>query len=471
MKKWKILYTLCFFAICLIPLCGLLLGREESSAENRDLAALPSVYTEEEGINREWLSQLGDYFQEHFAFRNELVTANALIQGRILGVSTASGVIQGTGGWLYYKDSLGDFLGTERMSRRSLFNLAHTMGMTERTLAEKGVKFVFAVAPNKNSLYGEHMPYYDSLKVTEENNLKRLKSFLEAEKVTYADLYGLFREKEEVLYHMRDSHWNNQGAAMAADQILTVLGKDHVSYEGASFALKKDYLGDLDQMLYPAAMTPENEVYFDQGPVFSYVEEVESNFAPRVSTVNEEAEGSAVVYRDSFGNALLPFLAEAYGAAYFSRGVPYQLSDVETHQADTVMIVRAERFLPEMAQSPPAMEAEAVEWSGEIAEKASDGVRDLGIMNMGLLKEISGRILPQYLEADSQIFVRLNGGKIYEAFPRDVNTPEGVDDGGFCLYVNGEELLPEGSSAEFFIKNGNTLELIYKDIIREEQGI
>ena len=29
--------------------------------------------------------------------------------------------------------------------------------------------------------------------------------------------------------------------------------------------------------------------------------------------------GSLVMYRDSFGNALLPFIAEAFGDAYFSR--------------------------------------------------------------------------------------------------------------------------------------------------------
>ena len=77
---------------------------------NRTLSAFPALKTEE-GLNVNWLSDAGDYFQDHFAFRNELVTANALVNGKIFQVSTASGVIQGTDGWLYYKDSLDDYLG------------------------------------------------------------------------------------------------------------------------------------------------------------------------------------------------------------------------------------------------------------------------------------------------------------------------------------------------------------------------
>ncbi len=469
MKRWKIVYIVFFFVLCLIPFVFLPLKGEEASSENRELSEIPSLVTEE-GVNKEWLSQLGDYFQEHFAFRNELVTANALIQGKVLGVSTASGVIQGSDGWLYYKDSLADYQGTDLLSSRSLFNLAHTMGMTERALRAKGVDFVFAVAPNKNSLYGEHMPYYYKMKVTEDNNISHLIPLLEQEGVTFTDLFTVFRDQDEVLYHKRDSHWNNKGAALAADSILNTLGKEHVSCQGEDYTTKKDFDGDLDQMLYPLAMTPEEEIYFDPGPSFTYVEEVESNFAPRISTTAAGKTGSLVVYRDSFGNALLPFLAGSYGQAYFSRGVPYQLTDVEAHQADTVMIVRAERFLPEMVSSPPAMEAMAVAYEGQILEPADagGGAADLVLKNQGLLKQISGRILPGYLDDQTRIFVRIDGNALYEAFPMDLELPDGsTDPGGFCLYVRGDTILADGTLVEVFRGDESSLELIHKEILKE----
>ena len=147
----------------------------------------------------EWLSQAGDYFQEHFAFRNELVTGNALLHGRLLETSTADGVIQGKNGWLYYKDSLDDYLGQDLLSDRSLFNIAHMLSMTQQALEEKGVNFLFTIAPNKNSLYGDNMPYYDKLKVSDQTNRENLEGWLKTEKVAYADLYQALMEEDEVL--------------------------------------------------------------------------------------------------------------------------------------------------------------------------------------------------------------------------------------------------------------------------------
>ena len=66
--------------------------KQEASSENRRLAEFPELKKENE-INNRWLLEAGEYFQEHFAFRNELVTANALLNGKIFGVSTADGVI------------------------------------------------------------------------------------------------------------------------------------------------------------------------------------------------------------------------------------------------------------------------------------------------------------------------------------------------------------------------------------------
>ena len=81
----------------------------------------------------------------------------------------------------------------------------------------------------------------------------------------------------------------------------------------------------------------------DRQTTFAYVGEVGSNFDPKITTVNPVKEGSLVMFRDSFGNALLPFMADAYSSAYFSRGVPYQMSEVDEKNADTVIVERADR--------------------------------------------------------------------------------------------------------------------------------
>lgn len=403
MKKLQVLYITAFFAACLVPSLGMAVTKQEASSENRRLAEFPELKKENE-INNRWLLEAGEYFQEHFAFRNELVTANALLNGKIFGVSTADGVIQGTDNWLYYKDSLEDYLGEELLSERSLFNIAHTLAMMQETLNEKGVQFLFTVAPNKNSLYGENMPYYDSLKVSSDKNLVNLQKYLRQEQVSYGDLY---------------------------------------------------------EMLYPLATTPEEEVYYDRQTTFAYVGEVVSNFDPKITTVNPVKEGSLVMFRDSFGNALLPFMADAYSSAYFSRGVPYQMSEVDEKNADTVIVERAERFLPEMAQSPPIMEGPECQVNVTEEDTVPAGAGAVQCEIQGNLEKITGCIEEKYLDTDSRIYIRLNHDKIYEAFPMDVSTEDGkTDSSGFCLYLDRSLLAADGNQIEILTGNKDSARII-----------
>ena len=467
MKKGKLIYCILFFAICLCPSLGMLVTKQETSSENRQLSDFPSPKTEEGKINVEWLSHAGDYFQEHFAFRNELVTGNALLHGRLLETSTADGVIQGKNGWLYYKDSLDDYLGQDLLSDRSLFNIAHMLSMTQQALEEKGVNFLFTIAPNKNSLYGDNMPYYDKLKVSGQTNRENLEDWLKTEKVAYADLYQALMEENEVLYHARDSHWNNKGAALAADVLMDALGKDHDSYEGESYTVRRDYTGDLDTMLYPLASTADDEIYYDKETTYATVEEIQSNFDPRITTVNPVKEGSLVMYRDSFGNALLPYMADAYANAYFSRGIPYQLMDVETHSADTVIIERAERFLPEMSQFPPVLTAKEISLTENEELQGSDGAVDVKIKPQGMTAQLSGRIKEGLLDTDSRIYLKVNGS-VYEAFPMDVKVGENLDDNGFCLYLPSELVAADGNDVEILIEKDNKIYNIYQNNIKED---
>ena len=467
MKKGKLIYCILFFAICLCPSLGMLVTKQETSSENRQLSEFPSPKTEEGKINVKWLSQAGDYFQEHFAFRNELVTGNALLHGRLLETSTADGVIQGKNDWLYYKDSLDDYLGQDLLSDSSLFNIAHMLSMTQQALEEKGVNFLFTIAPNKNSLYGDNMPYYDKLKVSDQTNRENLESWLKTEKVAYADLYQALMEEDEVLYHARDSHWNNKGAALAADVLMDALGKDHDSYEGESYTVRRDYTGDLDTMLYPLASTADDEIYYDKETTYATVEEIQSNFDPRITTVNPVKEGSLVMYRDSFGNALLPYMADAYANAYFSRGIPYQLMDVETHSADTVIIERAERFLPEMSQFPPVLTAKEISLTENEELQGSDGAVDVKIKPQGMTAQLSGRIKEGLLDTDSRIYLKVNGS-VYEAFPMDVKVGENLDDNGFCLYLPSELVAADGNDVEILIEKDNKIYNIYQNNIKED---
>ncbi len=446
MKKLYMIYIIVFLAVCMIPSAGLLFGGSEESLENRDTAQAPVLLTET-GVNPQFLGDAGAWFEDNFAYRNEWVTGYALLMGKVFGVSSQESVIAGKNGWLYYKDSLADYQGAELMTERQLFNVAHSLAMVQDYAQENGVQFAFAAAPNKNSLYGENMPYYYQSFRSGESNLERIQKYLESEQVNYVDLHKVLGSREEILYHKTDSHWNNKGAALAADAVLSNLGKTHRSYADEAYGIRKDFEGDLENMLYPAAMEKEEELYYDPMPQFTYNEEVESNFAPKIYT-NSESDGSLVMYRDSFGNALLPFMAEAYGNAYFSRALPYRLSDLAECEADTLVIERAERFLPDMAARAPYMPAPLVSiknigQNAGLDENAVD-IDGLEIVETGDYTQVTGRIPMESLADDARIYIRVNGGSYYEAFP--VTNEDGQE--GFSLLLETKVLTDKKTEAQ-----------------------
>lgn len=438
-KTFKIGFLVLFLLICMIPSLGLVVtGISDGLSESGEETVFPSlknVDEEGESWNLDFLSDLGDWFEQKFAFREELVSAYGLVTGKVFGTSSQEQVIVGTDGWLYFTDTLSDYQGTDLMTERQLFDAAHTLAMIQTYAEQNGIDFIFTIAPNKASLYDEHMPYYYSSFCSDENNLSHFLPWLESEGVNYVDLYAVFEEQDEVLYHARDSHWNNKGAALAADTLLTALGQEHVSYENADYEIRTDYIGDLDEMIYPSAETPEEEIYYDPEPQFTYVSEVESNYDRRIYTLSD-AEGSLLMYRDSFGNALLPFMAENYGSACFTRDQPYQLnSDLASGEFTALVIESAERFIPNLATNAPSLAY------GYVADESADDldytadITNLVAAEAGAYTKITGTLEEGSYEVDSRIYIRISGdiySLTFEAFPFSLE--DGAE--GFVLYVD-----------------------------------
>ncbi len=473
MRKGLTAYLAAALALCLLPSAGLAVTGFESSSD-ADAAPAPQLLVSDGSPNLGLLADAGAFFEDHFALRNELVTAANALSSSLFGVACQDSVVVGRDGWLYYADSLDDYQGVNQMSEREVFVVARQLALMQEHCYELGADFLFAVAPNKASLYGEHMPARLEAGEQQSSNRKRLEAALEEQGTSCANLYGVLAEHAGegsvgggALYHRRDSHWTNEGAAIAADTLLETLGVEHTAYAGSEAELRCDFVGDLDKMLFPAAPTAEDELYYAGWPSYQYRGEVESTFDPQIDTVSGQGEGSLLMYRDSFGNALLPFMAEAYPSAHFSRSVPYQLSaDIAAYGAGTVVIERAERFIPTMALNAPVMQAlPLAELSCLDDARPVQALWVQSTQGAAGLVTLAGELPGDSVEADTRIYLRLGGELCYEALPQC------GQDGSqqFVITLPSGVLDAYGGSYELLLGGGGGSELDYRELDRAEQ--
>ena len=430
-----------FFALLLIPLLGMLFYRERDVNQKQAPAPFPRMQTADGAWNVHFLPELGDYFSDHFAFRWEIIQANSLIKGKFFGMSGEDSVIQGRDGYYFYENSLDSYLGKTSMDERELFGTARTLALIQEYVEKQGGSFAFAAAPNKNTLYPQLMPYYYK-KIREDGDLERLQEKLEEQGVVYADLKAAFLAEDEVLYHRLDSHWNNKGAALAMGVILDALGQSHTDYGEIPYQIRRDFDGDLYEMVYPLGHRKDENVYYEKEFDFSYGEGFKSTEDMTIRTSNEKSANKhiAVVFRDSFGNSLTPFLAQEYSQGYFDRTVPYPVDMLEAEGADTLIFEIVERHLGTLAKDAPRMPAPARDYQ-EWGQPEVEGATMEAEETESYVK-LQGTLPENGVDADSEVYVRCVSAErtaVYEAFPLS-----GKADGcyRFGMYLAKDQLEP-----------------------------
>ena len=455
----RIFYVVICLLICIVPFAGMSVNRTDTTTENKKLAEFPNV-KEEGKWNIDFMQELGHYFEDHFAFRQELVTADAKIQSSLFQVSNVDTVTVGTDGWLYYTSTVKDYLGQEVMPQREISNAAHNLSLVQQYVQERDAKFLLTVAPNKNSLYGENMPYYFQKKADDTRNIDLLENEIEKYGISYADLFSLFEKQNEILYLKRDSHWNNKGAALVYDALLNQLEVEHDHYETIKNLRQKNEYGDLNKMLYPLAAEPEWNYFYQKEDVFSYKTDTESVEDAWIETENKEGSGSLLMFRDSFGNTLLPLMANACGEGYFSRGVPEKITEyMEKCKPDAVIMEKVERNIRDYAMNPPLMagleidlEEEAKTITSNTSLKMEESINDANYW------KISGVLDQSLCTEDAQVYVAVSDGqqKVYEAF--SVTTDE--SDYGYQLYLLKDRIQSDTVELKIIVESGGVLQAV-----------
>lgn len=452
MKKIeKLIYIVTFLIFCLFPFAGMFVNPTNETTENRRLAEFPS-WTKNGTLNSNFMQELGTYFEDHFAFRPYLVSFDAEIQSKLFQVSNVDTVTVGKDGWLYYSSSLDDYMGRNRLSNRGIFDASNNLRILQQYVEQNHASFFFTVPPNKNSLYGEHMPYYYKRCVDQHTNLNELESMMKQSGVHYVDLYSVFSKQKETLYLKRDSHWNEKGALIAYNSILEEAQVEHNNYDVVPAVRVKNEYGDLNKMLYPVTAEPEWNYAYQKKRQFTYCTDTKSVEDPWIETVCTKGKKNCLMFRDSFGNALLPFFADTFKNAYFSKEMPCKIEEyMNRYDPDVVVLEKVERNIKDIASTPPLMEALEITSDSQCKKALEDKESQMEIAeceNDAAYWSITGQLSDRCKDT-ARIYVSVFDGtvtKIYEAFT--VMTAN--SDYGFTLYLK-KENYPELSNAKITV--------------------
>ena len=403
----SLVFAVLFLGLCLVPSVGLALTGGAKAGANEVLAPRPALTKRDGGLNADVLADLADYIGDRFFLRQEAVTVWAKLNAALLKTSVTEDVVLGRDGWLYFTPTLADYTRSDPMDGRELWCAARTLFLMQEYAEGRGGRFLFTIAPNKNSLYKSAMPEYPVSGGP--SNAEALGSLLERMGVRYLDLFAVFGREDEVLYFPTDSHWNGRGAALAADAILAALGRESGYYTGPF--TDSSHKGDLYEMLYPAGK--DTDADYARVPGFTFTANTANPDNMRI-TAEGPGEGALLMYRDSFGRNLYPYLAESFGSAVFSRKNAYDVTALPEGGALVIELVeRNLRYLNEYAPSLPAPGRDpgttaGASGRGEIPVRVSEGPEGFA--------SVTGTFGGVSPDEDSPVYVAA-GGAVYEAVP------------------------------------------------------
>ena len=399
MKKLRyIIFTAIIIALCAAPLMAMLLGYKPLNRENRPLARFPEIVDRGGGINLGFSSDFDAYFKDNFGLREEMVTAFHSITIALTRDTLNRKVIVGTGGMLFFSETLDDYLMLNLLSEQDIYRIATSLRLQQEFAESIGARFIFTIAPNKNTIYPEYMPPYLRPAVGVSNR-EALYAALERQNVNTIDLARILIERkgDGLLYHPRDTHWNDRGAIIGFNAIMAAVFPEFVvpDYLGTYRGEIYDHAGDLHNFVVPALEGTEERPLFGISSHYAVGKGARpgQDITFRTASTAEGAyPGRLYMMRDSFAINLIPLLSSVIDGVVYSSEFPYNYIRVMEEAPDAIAIELVERNIRNLlwgAPLMPAVEKAVPDYSGlrriygGVAQKTRSGFTQLYGSYMG----------------------------------------------------------------------------------------
>ena len=258
--------------------------------------------------------------------------------------------------WDYLENrSIDDFQNTIPFSEADLEDLQRRLDHVSQLLQKKGVKLYVLVAPNKATIYPEHL-IQDFPKISTESRLDQLIDYQTHHgvvKVVDVRQVLIAERKNHNLFLKTDTHWNTFGAFFGYRTLFEIIARDFPvlqAHELSSFEfVSHEGKGDLSEMAGSLAVREEIAIQkLIDGPIISFENE---NLDIQSSSTWTDLP-RAVIFRDSFFSMLVNYVTPHFSETEIKWTNMFDESLIDSMKPDIVIMEYAERYIDAIKRLP-----------------------------------------------------------------------------------------------------------------------
>jgi hypothetical protein len=314
-------------------------------------------------------------FNDRFGFRRDLITLYKLLMFKAFNISTdRSSVVVGKDGWLFLGDRYESVFARHTGARPPEAWEAESVIQAERQkqawLQRRGIAYLYAVAPDKHSIYPEYFPKY----VRDQGGevlLDMVMARADTMGLPVLDLRRTMLQSKtrhgDLVYSKTDSHWSNLGCYDGYWAIMSALSRQTgplktLSLNGYETTTGRAY--NLEGLLGLRKHYKMEDVHinlkldhssssmhargFDGAPVqWDDGREVHYNDQLIVSNRNALNDLRVFMLRDSFANRLSPMLNLSFSEVLYTH---YNRESLNVEIVDLMLQFRPDILLFEMVE-------------------------------------------------------------------------------------------------------------------------
>ena len=337
-KIYAYISTALFLIIIYLPLSNEIFKfsekQEISIKENRQLATKPIFNIAKLDP---YPSLYEKYFNDHFIFRDELLKYHTYLNFFIFKQSPIpEKVTIGKDSWLFFTEKeRAVYDGSFTLSTEQISEIISELNRRDSILKSMNIAFIILIAPTKAEVYSDYLPkYIQRPQNTVTDNIINNISNQTKIPIIYPKIALKEARNQFHTYHQFDNHWNQAGAFVAYQKLMNEIKEIFPQIkakmiDNSDVTLKSETIkgGNLANMIGLDHLLKEKNTFFEINqkkasqtdkqnyppiPGFAYPNEYEMAYKTDINQLSK-----ALIIRDSYAGALIPYLSESFSRTCF----------------------------------------------------------------------------------------------------------------------------------------------------------